>query len=111
MQIYGNGFPKPDIEVKWIDKQLEQPCSYCKQQLDKTDMTLDRIDNAVGHIKSNLTPACRTCNYFRRDMPYEAWIIIAENMQKVVEMGLLKGWSAGGRLRGQRKIDNEINNC
>lgn len=29
---------------------------------------LDRIDNNLGHIKSNIVPCCKTCNYGKRIM-------------------------------------------
>ena len=96
------GRKEHSISEEWIDNQISQPCSYCKQQLSKTDMTLDRVDNNLGHLEENLVPACKACNYFRRDMPYEAWLILAENMPKIVETGLLNGWSAGAGLRGKR---------
>lgn len=86
-----------NLPIAWIDEELAKPCSYCKQSLSKSDMTLDRIDNTLGHIQTNLLPACKQCNYFRRDMPYDAWVIIAENLPRIAEMKLLNGWVAGGR--------------
>ena len=32
---------------------------------------LDRIDNNLGHIKSNVVPACKWCNYAKRSMTLE----------------------------------------
>ena len=101
------GRPRIAIDLDWIDEQISKPCIYCHQQLDKVNMTLDRIDNSRGHTQDNLVPACRVCNYFRRDMPYDAWVILAENMPKIIKLDLLRGWSAGGGLRGRRKLDSE----
>lgn len=60
-------------------------------------MTLDRIDNDKGHTQDNVVPACIRCNYVRKNMPYEAWIVVAEGMRKAREAGLFEGWS--GRVR------------
>lgn len=103
------GGAEHDLTVEWVDEQISKPCSYCKQQLSKLDMTLDRIDNNIGHVKINLVPACKRCNYFRRDMPYEAWMILAKNMPKIAKLHLLDGWSAGAGLRGVRKTIHENN--
>jgi len=97
------GWAKHDLPIAWIDEQISKPCSYCKQRLSKTEMTLDRVDNTIGHTKENLVPACKMCNYFRRDMPYDAWMVLAQNMPKIVKLGMLKGWSAGAGFRGKRK--------
>jgi hypothetical protein len=56
-------------------------------------MTLDRVDNSIGHIKSNVVPACTRCNYTRRDMPYEAWLLIAKSMRKAREAGMFDNWT------------------
>lgn len=87
------------ISVDWIEEQICKPCSYCERCLDKSEMTLDRIDNSRGHTQDNLTPACSMCNYFRRDMPHEAWLLLAPAMKLVTNTNLLDGWNAGGRLR------------
>lgn len=105
------GQEEHDLTVEWVDEQISKPCTYCKRKLSKLDMTLDRVDNTKGHLKNNLLPACCMCNYFRRDMPYSAWIIIAEKLPEAYQEGSLDNWSAGAGLRGKRKIDNEINNC
>ena len=45
-------------------------CYYCKVQMqfieyNSTLCTIERLDNKIGHIKSNCVLACRTCNYSR----------------------------------------------
>lgn len=61
--------------VNYIDKCFcnnlveEYPnCFYCKVELQyikyQDDLsTIERIDNTIGHIKSNCVLACRKCNY------------------------------------------------
>jgi len=45
-------------------------CFYCKVELqyieyNDTLSTIERLDNSIGHIKSNCVLACRQCNYSR----------------------------------------------
>jgi len=45
-------------------------CYYCKVELqfinnNDTLATIERLDNSIGHIKSNCVFACRKCNYSR----------------------------------------------
>lgn len=38
---------------------------------------LDRADNQSGYTLDNVLPCCKTCNYAKRDMPFDvfmAWI-------------------------------------
>lgn len=70
-------------------------------------MSLDRIDNKVGHLKTNVVAACIRCNYFRRDMPFAAWKIIVPAMRKARKMGVLKGWNCGIHSRHFEYSGNE----
>jgi hypothetical protein len=60
-------------------------------------MTLDRIDNQLGHIKSNVVAACIRCNYTRGAMPYEAWLFLAPGMQAAQQAKAFGNWD--GRCR------------
>jgi len=54
-----------DLETDWfIQNILEKECSYCGT---KEFLGADRLDNSVGHIKSNIVPACYRCNNVRKD--------------------------------------------
>jgi hypothetical protein len=57
-----------DLDLDTIRKIIANGCQYC----DEIDlrMTLDRIDNSVGYIVSNIVPACIRCNYARGSMPF-----------------------------------------
>ena len=51
-----------------IIEDCEDKCHYCKCNLQYVDYqgdlaTIERLDNSLGHIKSNCVIACRTCNY------------------------------------------------
>jgi hypothetical protein len=56
-------------------------------------MTLDRKDNSIGHLLDNVVPCCIRCNYIRRDMPFEAWLIVATGIRKAKELGLFGTWT------------------
>jgi ribosomal protein L36 len=59
-----------DLDIPFISALIEKGCEYCGAK--NLRMSLDRVDNSMGHTKENVKPACRRCNWIRRDMPYEA---------------------------------------
>jgi len=79
-----------------IAAMIAHGCDYCGEH--RLRMTLDRIDNDVGHIKENVVPACIRCNYMRRDMPYKAWLKIVPAVREAVASGLFGDWVGRGRL-------------
>ena len=92
-----NGFIT-DIDKEWVTKEISKGCSYCGET--RLVMTLDRINNSLGHLKSNLVSACERCNYLRRDMPHEAWMALVPAIKKITLEGLFGNWTcAGNRVR------------
>jgi hypothetical protein len=59
-------------------------------------MTLDRIDNSIGHLMSNVNPCCYRCNYIRANMPYAAWLSIVPAIRATFELGLFAAWTKIG---------------
>lgn len=84
-----------DLAREWVEPLLSQPCSYCGETTLR--MTLDRIDNALGHLRSNVVPACIRCNYARRAMPHKAWLCLVPGLRAAREQGLFGDWT--GRCR------------
>ena len=82
-----------DLDIKFVAEMIADPCAYCGSTSDP--MSLDRIDNSVGHLKANVNPSCRRCNWIRRDMPFEAWQAFLPTLKFVREQGLFEGWHAG----------------
>lgn len=84
-----------DLETEWVNRQIADGCTYCGEQ--NLRMTLDRIDNTLGHLQSNVVPACIRCNYLRRDMPYQAWQKLVPAIKAAREQNLFGDWT--GRCR------------
>jgi hypothetical protein len=73
-----------------IRELISNPCIYCGET--ELQMTLDRINNEIGHIENNVVPACIRCNLIRKAMPYEAWICLVPKVREAKEKGLFEGW-------------------
>lgn len=42
------------------------PCEYCnKVILNEKGIGLDRLDNSLGYVKTNVVPCCGDCNYIK----------------------------------------------
>ncbi len=90
-----------DLTLEFVLQVIAEPCRYCGET--ELRMTLDRIDNARGHLMGNILPACLRCNYFRKDMPYEAWIHIVPAIREARARGLFGSWT--GRARSARVVE------
>lgn len=90
-----------DLDIEFISKEVKKGCIYCEDRA-PVRMTLDRIDNTLGHLKSNVVPACERCNRVRGDMPHKAWLIIAPAMKQAREEGLFGNWE-GWLQKSRRK--------
>ncbi|KAA6379848.1 MAG: hypothetical protein EZS28_024624 [Streblomastix strix] len=62
-----NNVTEDDFE--WIrDKVASETCHLCHNKFTKENKpTLDRIDNSIGHTKSNSQLACQICNTVKAD--------------------------------------------
>ena len=82
-----------DLDLDFITLSIKDGCSYCGNT--ELMMTLDRIDNSLGHIKLNVAPACSRCNLIRGDMPYQAWMTIVPGVKTAFHEGLFESWVPG----------------
>jgi len=80
-----------DLTREFIAAEISKGCTYCGET--EIRMTLDRINNDRGHTQDNVVPACIRCNYTRKNMPYEAWLVVAKGMREAREAGLFNGWT------------------
>ena len=55
-----------DIDYEFVLNAIDSPCFYCGLK-DKQNVGLDRIENSIGHMKSNVVPCCSLCNMTRGD--------------------------------------------
>lgn len=54
-----------DLTSKEVLALITQPCVHCGTTTER--IGLDRIDNALPHIKGNVAPSCAYCNFARGD--------------------------------------------
>ena len=54
-----------DLTSKEMLDLITQPCTHCGTQ--DLPRGLDRIDNALPHIRGNVVPSCAPCNFARGD--------------------------------------------
>jgi len=86
-----------DLSLESVATLIQSPCAYCGDTTLRK--TLDRIDNQLGHVLSNVVPACERCNYVRRDMPYAAWLVLAIAMRTARLRGLFGSWTGAVHTR------------
>jgi hypothetical protein len=79
-----------DMDLDFVKEIMSKSCHYCRRFSSRR--TIDRIDNFIGHIKTNVVPSCLRCNLVRGAMPYEAWMVVAEGIREADSLGLFNGW-------------------
>lgn len=89
-----------DLTPAFVEAAICLPCAYCGDS--NSPLSLDRIDNTIGHLQVNVVTSCRRCNMVRGDMPIEAWLHIAPAMKTAREAGAFGAWN-GPRVGGKRK--------
>lgn len=53
----------------------KQPCIYCHRDITETNTSgIDRIDNGLGYIETNIQPCCGECNRMRAELTVEAFL-------------------------------------
>ena len=66
------------------------PCFWCaKDQAGG----LDRRDNNLGHVDTNVVPSCYVCNMILGTLPFEAKMLLQSSMKDLRESGLLENWT------------------
>ena len=86
-----------DLTKEFIEEQISKGCSYCGET--ELRMTMDRIDNNLGHMQDNVVPACIRCNYIRGTVPYEAWLCLKPGLRRARKQGLFGDWTGQTRQR------------
>lgn len=65
-----------DMTIEFIRELIKQPCHYCSRTM---PIEMDRKDNEVGYIITNVVPACRRCNMVKNHyLTYDEMITVAQ---------------------------------
>lgn len=70
-----------------FDKLIRSDCYYCGIQPNQSYKGLlkngvDRVDNSLGYILSNVVPCCKNCNFSKRDLGLEEFMLWVERIYK-----------------------------
>lgn len=57
----------------------KKECIYCTQKLDTS--RIDRINNTIGYIVDNIVPCCKDCNYLKKDLSLEEFLLHVEKIK------------------------------
>lgn len=79
-----------DLSVEWVINEIfNKKCIYCHDE--NSPLGCDRIDNKIGHIKSNVVPCCKECNVSRMDnFTHEEMLIIGQSIMTVKNQRIKK---------------------
>lgn len=73
-----------DISLEVFEALLSQPCHYCGGQLNPTGCGLDRRDNIIGYIESNVMPCCKQCNVVKNCFfSYEEMMMLSPTLIEI----------------------------
>lgn len=73
-----------DISEKDYSYLLSKPCHYCHGPLNKMGRGLDRKNNSVGYLLSNVVPCCKSCNTMKSDyLSYEEMMLLSPILQTI----------------------------
>lgn len=90
-----------DLDIVFVENAIKDGCCWCGER--NISLTLDRLNNSIGHLKSNCVCACIRCNLFRTNIPIEAWQELAKAMRDTREKGLFGGWTGKIKKSNQKK--------
>lgn len=73
-----------DLDIEFMINIFNSKCVYCQSE---ERIGCDRIDNNIGHIKSNCVPCCPYCNVARSDnFTHEEMFILGPTIRKIMEL-------------------------
>lgn len=56
----------------------QKPCHYCGIEI--KSVGLDRVDNAIGYVFSNVVSCCSPCNYAKGDLTAEQFFAMCKRI-------------------------------
>ena len=79
----------PDDFMSWelFEALVRQNCFWCGRSPEEVrGMGVDRWDNALPHISTNVKPACADCNMMRRSLSPEVFLANTTRIAKYQEV-------------------------
>ena len=72
-----------DLTVEWVEENItNKSCHYCGDT--EEAIGCDRVDNSIGHVKTNVIPCCGTCNKARNNLfTVDEMEVIGQAIRKV----------------------------
>jgi len=88
--IWKQNYNDGDINLELFYTLSQMPCFYCcnlfsNKYKNYTYNGLDRIDSSNLHLKNNVVPCCKFCNFAKSNLTiqeFNEWIIRAKNFNK-----------------------------
>lgn len=68
-KVRGHGF---ELSFDEFMSLWGKPCSYCGEDIET--IGIDRVDNSIGYVPSNIVPCCGTCNAMKMGHTREFFI-------------------------------------
>lgn len=70
-----------DLALEQFTAFWRKPCHYCHGTVER--IGLDRVDNSIGYVLSNLVSCCHPCNHMKRNWSREFFV---EQCRRVVRI-------------------------
>lgn len=67
------------ITEQFYNEVVAELCTYCTRR-PPFGCGMDRIDNDLGYTEENITPACGECNYMKKALNMDVFIVQAANI-------------------------------
>ena len=83
---------KLDITLDKYKSLIKDGCFYCSSTLDKTGVSLDRLNNDNGYTVDNVVPCCGNCNQIRnKHLTHEEMIVAMKAVLQFRMLGRING--------------------
>lgn len=53
---------------------IKNPCFYCNSKIDEMGLGLDRVDNSIGYMITNVVSCCNICNRMKSILPFDFFL-------------------------------------
>jgi hypothetical protein len=63
-----------NISIEEFTEIVQQNCYYCNHYKETEAIGIDRVNNSIGYVSTNIVPCCADCNILKNDLPLEKFI-------------------------------------